>query len=772
MKLMSWLAGFFVVLLALTGNGYVPALASESPEWVEENDGWVESDWDYDGVDTDFFEEEFFIEEDDALIDEASEIGDGTRQDVDEAAEVDGEKQPVAAAPVATTKFPESDVSGKIVGGVEVSPIFEAALIRTDASNNFQGQFCGGTIIDVRWILTAAHCVDSGTPSRPSGLVIQVGNATLSEVGPVQGLAVEKIIVHPGWNPTTWENDIALVQLVRPITLGPEAQIANLPAGVTPAGTQARVSGWGALRSGVNLFPLTLQAAVVEVVADRDCRGSFTFFDDNVMLCAGVPPFFFQADSCQGDSGGPLAINTGSGWEVIGVTSFGRGCASGTPGVYAEVRAFTGWISEAAGAAGIFSKAPRPKISGVAAQGERLVAKAGKWTPKPDAISYQWLRNGKPISGATKRAYRLKSADRGKRISVQVTMSRGNFLEQSRTSARTERVGIRFPSRSAQIAGTAQFGSTLRAEPGRWGTPNVRFRYQWLRDGEPISKATKSTYKLRTSDIGKRITVRVTGSKAGFATEARSSSATRKVQSARFTTDAQPQPTGTVQIGNRLRVKPGNWGTTKVRYSYQWLRNGKPIDGATKASYKLKRDDAGKRISVRITGKKSGYKTERVTSTVRRDWKTVTRTTTIAADQIFPVDTCRNVGTSENSCRAGGKRAGSGGVRLASAGGDQLMAVAGSVKLEGAPQRYRMTFNRVTKKRGSVFTVSTTSSKPQRQSRWREIGTVGTKSLKKSNYRTGWSTRVDGSRVRFVVSSTDPDSLYFRSITIEYDTIR
>jgi len=788
-KLMSWLAGFFVVVLTLTGNGYAPALATESPDWQDGDDGWSETypdEVDDSGLDfvddnlsvspeefADDHDDDFFGQIESEALEVFAPLAESAESDgsTDQGATADGEKLPLEEAIEPIEKRPAEEMATKIVGGTQTSPIFEVALIRTNASNNFQGQFCGGTIIDVQWILTAAHCVDSGVTSRPAGLVVQAGNGTLSQVGPVQGLAVSRIIVHPGWNPTTWDNDIALVQLANPLVLGPETQVASLPTGVTPAGTQARVSGWGAVLFGADLYPLTIRAALVEVVADSDCRGLFTVFTDNTMVCAGVPPTFTLADSCQGDSGGPLAINPGTGWQVIGVTSFGRGCASGTPGVYAEVRAFTAWISEAITSTGMFSKAPRPTISGFAARGERLVGTVPQWSPKPDVVSYQWLRNGEPISGATKRSYRLKKADLGKRISVQVTANRGNFIEQTKSSVRTPRIGTRFSEPSARIAGTREFGSTLRAEPGNWGTKNVTFSYQWLRDGKPISKATQSTYKLRSSDVGKRIRVEITGSKKGFATESVTSSRTKKIDAKAFKRVSKPTPTGDVRIGKTLRVRPGDWGTKNVTYSYQWLRDGQRIRGATKSTYRLTRADAGADISVRVRGAKKGFKTRAVTSVVRNDWRTVTRTTTVAADQIFPVNSCRSVGTTENSCRVGGSRTGRGGVRLVSPGGDDLMAIAGSVRLKGAPQRWQMTLNTVTKKRGSDFTISSTTSKPQRQSRWREIGSVGTKRVSKGSYRTNWTKRVDGNRVRFVVSSTDRGSLYIQSVTIRYDTI-
>ncbi|UYK38685.1 PPC domain-containing protein [Microbacterium terricola] len=74
-------------------------------------------------------------------------------------------------------------------------------------------------------------------------------------------------------------------------------------------------------------------------------------------------------------------------------------------------------------------------------------------------------------------------------------------------------------------------------------------------------------------------------------------------------TKGTPTVSGTVKVGKTLTVKPGTWKPAPVALSYQWLRNGKPIAKATTASYKLTTADRGKKISVRVTGRKSTYLT-------------------------------------------------------------------------------------------------------------------------------------------------------------------
>jgi hypothetical protein len=78
-------------------------------------------------------------------------------------------------------------------------------------------------------------------------------------------------------------------------------------------------------------------------------------------------------------------------------------------------------------------------MTGSARVGKRLVVKSARWSPTPSRLSYQWLRNGKPIGGAVKTHYRLKSKDRGKRVSVRVTAQRAGYATASKVS-KTKRV--------------------------------------------------------------------------------------------------------------------------------------------------------------------------------------------------------------------------------------------------------------------------------------------------------------------------------------------
>lgn len=288
---------------------------------------------------------------------------------------------------------------------------------------------------------------------------------------------------------------------------------------------------------------------------------------------------------------------------------------------------------------------PTPTVSGKAQVGQTLSAQAGEWKPSPVTLSYQWLREGSAISGATKSTYTLVAADVGKKVSVKVTGSKAGYTTVSKTSAPTvavaaapspkptpspspsskptpspspspspEEPGKEFTAVSVpKVTGSVKVGKRLTADPGAWGPGDVALSYQWFRSGVKIAKATKATYKLVAADRGKTLTVKVTGTKSGYATVSKTSVATGKVAAGSLTS-AKPKITGTVKVGKKLTVKPGVWKPSGVKVSYQWLRSGKAIKGATKPSYKLTSKDKRKKITVKVTGKKAGYASKSVVS--------------------------------------------------------------------------------------------------------------------------------------------------------------
>ncbi|MBT2552778.1 S-layer family protein [Arthrobacter sp. ISL-5] len=169
------------------------------------------------------------------------------------------------------------------------------------------------------------------------------------------------------------------------------------------------------------------------------------------------------------------------------------------------------------------------------------------------------------------------------------------------------------------ITGTAKAGSTLTAVPGTWGPGQVALSYQWKSNGTAvglaIAGATASTYKLTAADVGKTITVTVTGTKAGYTTTAKTSVRTGTVMALNPVLSAPvPAITGTAKVGYTLTAAPGTWGPVPVALAYQWKANGIAITGATASTYKPASTVVGKTLTVTVTGTKAGYTTAAKTS--------------------------------------------------------------------------------------------------------------------------------------------------------------
>ena len=157
-----------------------------------------------------------------------------------------------------------------------------------------------------------------------------------------------------------------------------------------------------------------------------------------------------------------------------------------------------------------------PSVSGTARVGEVLTAAPGTWLPEPEAYTYRWLRDGAPIPGADRPAYGLVAADRAHRISVRVQASAEGAPAYSDATAP---VGLgRFTATGTpRIRGVRRWGRVLEVSPGTWTPAATSYRYQWLRSGTAITGARSRTYTLRVADVGKRVSVRVTAVRAGYA---------------------------------------------------------------------------------------------------------------------------------------------------------------------------------------------------------------------------------------------------------------
>jgi lysophospholipase L1-like esterase len=248
-----------------------------------------------------------------------------------------------------------------------------------------------------------------------------------------------------------------------------------------------------------------------------------------------------------------------------------------------------------------------PTIGGTPQMGQVLTADPRVWGPAPVALAYQWLRDGTAIASATTSSYAMVPADVGTHLSVRVTGTKDHYAAATRTSDATAGVtlGTQVLTPTPTISGEPSVGGQLEVVPGSWAT-GATLAYQWLRGGAAISGATSATYVITAVDAGTQLSVRVTGSQAGYAPVSRTSDLTAMVTGLTLTSAPTPTVIGTAALGETLLVATGSWDSGVV-LTYQWQRNGSGISGETGASHAVTAADVGARLAVRVTGTKPGF---------------------------------------------------------------------------------------------------------------------------------------------------------------------
>jgi trypsin len=231
--------------------------------------------------------------------------------------------------------------SSAVVGGSDAAP----GEFPSVAEIIFGPYGCTGTLIDSTHVLSAGHCGSAtgevGSPiGWPTPLIdVRIGS---NKTGEGEQVPVSEVTVSPDYLGLSRRNDLSILTLSRASVHAPTQVAAGSERSIWDAGTLATIAGWGDT-TGNGDFVDTLQKAQVPITTDEYCRDAYGEndgltggFDAETMVCAGYPEG--GVDTCQGDSGGPLFADGSGGRRVVGVTSWGAGCAEpGSPGVYARV---------------------------------------------------------------------------------------------------------------------------------------------------------------------------------------------------------------------------------------------------------------------------------------------------------------------------------------------------------------------------------------------------------------------------------------------------
>jgi len=204
---------------------------------------------------------------------------------------------------------------------------------------------CGGTIINSRWIVTAAHCIYRKSARQ---ITIRVGEHNMkSREGSEVDIPAERIVQHPSYNPRTLDFDIAMIKVRSPIRFNQYVQPACLPTRPFPVGTQCYITGWGKIRHPGNMHYI-LQQGRMPIVDQRTCHAAnmraIRIPVTRNMVCAGYGSKS-RISGCHGDSGGPFVCQSGGRWYLAGAVSHGSSTCSGNSyTVYANVAGFRSWI--------------------------------------------------------------------------------------------------------------------------------------------------------------------------------------------------------------------------------------------------------------------------------------------------------------------------------------------------------------------------------------------------------------------------------------------
>ncbi|TMS01026.1 Coagulation factor VII [Larimichthys crocea] len=255
-------------------------------------------------------------------------------------------KEPVVCGSVPVlreqNKSQQLDPRGRIVGGTECPKgecPWQVLLVYKDKG------FCGGVIYKPTWILTASHCLES-YDAQFLKVVAGEHNTEVNE-GTEQHIRVAEIIMHENYKTITADNDIALLRLASPIVYTAYAVPVCLPTRPLAerdlwAVSLHTVSGWGRRGENGPTSHILRRLKVPRIRTQQCVEDSGVVLTDN-MFCAGY--IEGRQDSCKGDSGGPLVTEYKKTAFLLGIVSWGKGCARpGNYGIYTRVSNYLEWI--------------------------------------------------------------------------------------------------------------------------------------------------------------------------------------------------------------------------------------------------------------------------------------------------------------------------------------------------------------------------------------------------------------------------------------------
>lgn len=270
-----------------------------------------------------------------------------------------------------------------------------------------------------------------------------------------------------------------------------------------------------------------------------------------------------------------------------------------------------------------------PFITGSGAIGESLSLALPQWSLPGVTNEIQWLANGVPVPGATSGTFVPTLAQAGMPVRAVVTgVLTLPLLGELRVPVLSNVLTIPLPGdgggggggedpvlsilQAPSLTGIPGVGSLLQVINPVWNQLGVQNTYQWFVDDVPVPGATGQTFTPRLEDAGKQVRAVVTGTLAGLPVVTALTDLIPIPAVAEQPLSPASQPTvtavgGTAKVGRTLSVQDPTWNEEGVTHTYQWMRAGSPIAGATGETYTVLPDDVGRSILVKVTGTKQGW---------------------------------------------------------------------------------------------------------------------------------------------------------------------